>query len=861
MDGRDRVRTIVILADGTGNAFKSQESNIWRLYAALDLTSPEQVAYYIKGVGTSGFKPLALLDGAIGFGVPANVRKLYRFLCWNWHPEVEIYLFGFSRGAFTVRTLIGLIDSQGLVPIEFEDGPVSREEMKRNVMAAWRAYRARKATWSNSLPTIPITRAIRDLILSIYQRLRGHRRYAEIRETMRTQKRIDARIRFVGLFDTVEAYGVPIEEMRTAIDFAIWPISFRNRVLSQKVDFARHALALDDERTTFHPLRFDMTNEPEWAKDGRIKEVWFSGVHSDVGGGYPEGALSYVPLAWMADEIAATASGPNRGLRFLPGALHAFREQASALAAKHDSREGLSVLYRYDPRPIGGGPDSGGPPVIHHSVAEKMVFGTENYAPLTLPQNAYVLMPDGARHPIEGFDDQHYRDAVAPARGVQPASVHTVAADAVERLNEPKWAFVELTQDAIWWRRVAYFILFACVLALICLPLTAPWLSSAFAAALQAIASVFGLEDLAKWAQGGLNDARDGLRSNLYDLSTTVGGFVPGYAKGWLGALVDEPLGAFAIISVTLLFYSLNSSLRDRIADHARCAWFFKHQAGQNPPAEPGLLASFARGLRRSRVVGSLRRLVARFLVPALTLAVIVGLAAVLVGRAVLTYRSGTGEVCKETASEDLLRHPKEGVANLAEGFRTSNPCWGTGIFVAKGRLYRVWIEMAEPFLDGGKVVEIAGFTDASLRHFVGLPLRRWWAADWFQPIARIGIRGNVEWALQATDGAAPRELGDNADIPDWERSSVCEKAPSGMDGEIAAIQRRLSVRKSFTTQFVAAATGELFLFVNDAMTAVPFGPSVECFYANNRGAAKVTVELVASPQPPPPQGYDFPVK
>ena len=283
MDGRDRVRTIVILADGTGNAFKSQESNIWRLYAALDLTSPEQVAYYIKGVGTSGFKPLALLDGAIGFGVPANVRKLYRFLCWNWHPEVEIYLFGFSRGAFTVRTLIGLIDSQGLVPIEFEDGPVSREEMKRNVMAAWRAYRARKATWSNSLPTIPITRAIRDLILSIYQRLRGHRRYAEIRETMRTQKRIDARIRFVGLFDTVEAYGVPIEEMRTAIDFAIWPISFRNRVLSQKVDFARHALALDDERTTFHPLRFDMTNEPEWAKDGRIKEVWFSGVHSDVG--------------------------------------------------------------------------------------------------------------------------------------------------------------------------------------------------------------------------------------------------------------------------------------------------------------------------------------------------------------------------------------------------------------------------------------------------------------------------------------------------------------------------------------------------------------------------------------------------
>jgi uncharacterized protein (DUF2235 family) len=89
---------------------------VWRLYEALDRTKPDQVAYYIKGVGTAGWRPFAALDGATGVGVPSNVRKLYRYLCWNWQPGDEIYIFGFSRGAFTARTLAALIGSQGLVP-------------------------------------------------------------------------------------------------------------------------------------------------------------------------------------------------------------------------------------------------------------------------------------------------------------------------------------------------------------------------------------------------------------------------------------------------------------------------------------------------------------------------------------------------------------------------------------------------------------------------------------------------------------------------------------------------------------------------------------------------------------------------
>src|SRR5215217_6103115 len=97
-------RKIVLFADGTGNAFTTQESNVWRIYRALDLSQSDQIGFYVKGVGTSGFGPWAKLDGATGIGVPANVRMLYRFLSWNWREGDEIYAFGFSRGAFTIRT-------------------------------------------------------------------------------------------------------------------------------------------------------------------------------------------------------------------------------------------------------------------------------------------------------------------------------------------------------------------------------------------------------------------------------------------------------------------------------------------------------------------------------------------------------------------------------------------------------------------------------------------------------------------------------------------------------------------------------------------------------------------------------------
>src|SRR4249920_2385673 len=108
---------IVLLSDGTGNsAAKVWRTNVWRMFEALDLSSSEQMAFYDDGVGTSSFKPLAVFGGAFGWGLKRNVLDLYKAVCRNYRSEADqIYAFGFSRGAFTIRVLTGFILNQGLV--------------------------------------------------------------------------------------------------------------------------------------------------------------------------------------------------------------------------------------------------------------------------------------------------------------------------------------------------------------------------------------------------------------------------------------------------------------------------------------------------------------------------------------------------------------------------------------------------------------------------------------------------------------------------------------------------------------------------------------------------------------------------
>ena len=135
-------KNLVICSDGTGNsAGKGHGTNVWRTYEALDrsLGSPLQLAVYKDGVGTSSFKPTRLLGGAFGFGLARNVKELYAWLALHYTPGDRIYLFGFSRGAFTVRCLSGLITNFGLV----DGNPLPTNALKT---AAHRVCMADKAS-------------------------------------------------------------------------------------------------------------------------------------------------------------------------------------------------------------------------------------------------------------------------------------------------------------------------------------------------------------------------------------------------------------------------------------------------------------------------------------------------------------------------------------------------------------------------------------------------------------------------------------------------------------------------------------------------------------------------------------------
>src|SRR5216117_2597571 len=121
-------KNIVLLSDGTGNsAAKVFKTNVWRLFQILDLRDPtSQIAYYDDGVGTSSFKLFAILGGVFGFGLKRNVVDIYSFCSRNYVAGDRIYGFGFSRGAFTMRVVAGLIAREGLVPYTGDEIALAR---------------------------------------------------------------------------------------------------------------------------------------------------------------------------------------------------------------------------------------------------------------------------------------------------------------------------------------------------------------------------------------------------------------------------------------------------------------------------------------------------------------------------------------------------------------------------------------------------------------------------------------------------------------------------------------------------------------------------------------------------------------
>jgi uncharacterized protein (DUF2235 family) len=326
-------KRIVIACDGTWNRPDQLHddgvtpSNVTKLALAVadDDGGTEQCVFYERGVGTGGAVD-RIGGGALGIGLSHNVLAPYRFLAQHYVPGDDLYLFGFSRGAFTARSLAGLIGNCGIL----------KPEHLGAVNDAYALYRSRAKS------TRPSSNEAR-----LFRRTYAYREPAREGDHPDVEDRTP--IRFLGVWDTVGALGVPVpapvpKRVRAYLSRR-W--SFHDVQLGSHVWHAVHAMAIDERRRPFEPTPF--TPQKDAPSTQTIEQVWFAGVHSDVGGGYPDPRLADITLLWMTERAAA------HGLVFKPGWLHRTaspdddrREtgedvRPDALGKQHDS---MSLFYR-----------------------------------------------------------------------------------------------------------------------------------------------------------------------------------------------------------------------------------------------------------------------------------------------------------------------------------------------------------------------------------------------------------------------------------------------------------------------------------------------------------------------------------
>lgn len=280
-------RRLIVCCDGTGNEIKDNQSNVLKFYRVLKKDIPEQVAFYDTGIGTisnSGrwawfkYKAKGVFGLATGYGLDENILDAFRFLIDNYKEGDEIWLFGFSRGAYTVRVLAGLINLVGL----------PHHNQRHLASYALTAYKQAATADDFQIAW----------------------RVQEVLDTQRPT------IRFMGCWDTVGSVIIPRPDRAYLPSIEELPHTNMN----PSVEMFRHAMAIDEKRRMFRVSRWEenqlFKTNPFLSDENAVpqdsKQEWFAGVHSDIGGGYPEqesGAAKY-PLAWMVDEAR------NAGLVF-----------------------------------------------------------------------------------------------------------------------------------------------------------------------------------------------------------------------------------------------------------------------------------------------------------------------------------------------------------------------------------------------------------------------------------------------------------------------------------------------------------------------------------------------------------------
>lgn len=246
-----------------GNGAGLVETNVCRMFRATR-RGPSQLKWYDGGVGTEWFNRLR--GGAFGVGLSRNIREGYKFLSDTYEDGDDIFIFGFSRGAYTARSLVGMIRNCGLLPA----GAAGADGDSNEMLEAYELYRSRDGSPDSE---------------------------RALRFRARNLATLPA-IKFLGVWDTVGALGIPVESFD---EFNKEAFQFHDTELSGIVQNAYHAVAVDEHRKPYAATMW----LPKKKLDQVMEQRWFVGAHCDVGGGYEDRRLSDIALAWMMDKAKA----------------------------------------------------------------------------------------------------------------------------------------------------------------------------------------------------------------------------------------------------------------------------------------------------------------------------------------------------------------------------------------------------------------------------------------------------------------------------------------------------------------------------------------------------------------------------
>jgi uncharacterized protein (DUF2235 family) len=316
-------KNIVLCCDGTANEFAKHNTNVVKLYSVLQNDSAKQVTYYHPGLGTMepagalttfSRKITKLLGMAFGYGLENDIRDAYVFLMNNYEPGDKVFLFGFSRGSYTVRAVASLLHMYGLVRIG-----------------------------NDSLVPYVIR-----LMLGIE---RGKNSSGEVKDYFNLAQdfkgmmaRTDCKPWFVGVWDTVSSVG-----------WIANPLKLPYVTNNPDIEIGRHAIAIDERRAFFrNHLWRKPSNESKPYGPKNVRQVWFPGMHCDVGGGYPEqeSGLAKGALEWMLEEAVAADLLVDRDkvLEVLGRKAGSRYSQPDSKAKLHESLAGAWLIAEFVPK-------------------------------------------------------------------------------------------------------------------------------------------------------------------------------------------------------------------------------------------------------------------------------------------------------------------------------------------------------------------------------------------------------------------------------------------------------------------------------------------------------------------------------